>query len=181
MFSKAIVSLRIICLLQFNYIGTRLWHCFSLWRCRRVLNVSSRGQTQIPHSHCLRCTFQLFSVAVYHDPVRLQRITSFLDVEIEVMAPTNFGRAFSWGRWHTWSRPRFRTPTNVFPPRGAYRFHFCYCRRELGFLFHFQVVLLFMTLFFVVSQLKRATNLYQYLLVMGALLFITFQAIDIGL
>ena len=54
--------------------------------------------------------------------------------------------------------------------------------KNSAFFFTSGVVLLFMTLFFVgVLQLKRAPNLYQYLIVMGALLFITFQAlINIG-
>ena len=53
---------------------------------------------------------------------------------------------------------------------------------ELGFVFTTGVVILYMSLFFIgLLQLKRAPNLYQYLLVMGALLFITLQAlINIG-
>ncbi|NBB80585.1 MAG: FtsW/RodA/SpoVE family cell cycle protein, partial [Verrucomicrobia bacterium] len=61
-------------------------------------------------------------------------------------------------------------------------FIFAIVGEELGFLFTAGVVLLFLTLFFIgVLQLKRAPNLYQYLLVMGALLLVTFQAlINIG-
>ena len=53
---------------------------------------------------------------------------------------------------------------------------------ELGLVFTGGVVVLFMVLYFVsVLQLKHAVDLYQYLLVMGSILFITLQVlINIG-
>ena len=127
----------------------------------------------------------LFSVAVYLDPIRLSRITSFLDVE------GNRGDsayqlwqgilAFGAGGIHGVGLGSGRQQMS-FLPEAHTDFIFAIVGEELGFLFTSGVVLLFMTLFFVgVLQLKRAPNLYQYLLVMGALLFVTFQAlINIG-
>lgn len=127
----------------------------------------------------------LFSVAVYHDPVRLERITSFLDVE------GNRGDsayqlwqgmlAFGAGGLHGVGLGAGRQQMS-FLPEAHTDFIFAIVGEELGFVFTAGVVVLFMTLFFIgVLQLKRAPNLYQYLLVMGALLFVTFQAlINIG-
>ncbi|MEO0511014.1 MAG: putative peptidoglycan glycosyltransferase FtsW [Verrucomicrobiota bacterium] len=126
-----------------------------------------------------------FSVMVYHDPVRLQRITSFLDVE------GNRGDsayqlwqgilAFGAGGLHGVGLGAGRQQMS-FLPEAHTDFIFAIVAEELGFIFTAGVVLLYMTLFFIgVLQLRRAPNLYQYLLVMGALLFITFQAlINIG-
>lgn len=127
----------------------------------------------------------LFCVAVYHDPIRLQRITSFLDVE------GNRGDsayqlwqgilAFGAGGLHGVGLGEGRQQLS-FLPEAHTDFIFAIVGEELGFPFTAGVVLLFLTLFFIgVLQLKRAPNLYQYLLVMGALLLITFQAlINIG-
>ncbi|MDQ8207694.1 putative peptidoglycan glycosyltransferase FtsW [Coraliomargarita sp. SDUM461003] len=126
-----------------------------------------------------------FSVAVYLDPVRLQRITSFLDVEGNrsdsayqlwqgILA---FGAGGIQGVGLGAGRQQMS-----FLPEAHTDFIFAIVGEELGFVFTAGVVVLFMTLFFIgILQLKRAPNLYQYLLVMGALLFITFQAlINIG-
>lgn len=126
-----------------------------------------------------------FSFAVYHDPIRLERITSFLDVE------GNRGDsayqlwqgilAFGAGGLHGVGLGAGRQQMS-FLPEAHTDFIFAIVAEELGFIFTAGVVLLYMTLFFVgVLQLRRAPNLYQYLLVMGALLLITFQAlINIG-
>ena len=126
-----------------------------------------------------------FAVAVYNDPVRLQRITSFLDVE------GNRGDsayqlwqgilAFGAGGLHGVGLGAGRQQMS-FLPEAHTDFIFAIVGEELGFVFTSGVVVLFLTLFFVgVMQLKRAPDLYQYLLVMGALLFVTFQAlINIG-
>lgn len=127
----------------------------------------------------------LFSVAVYHDPVRLQRITSFLDVEgnrsDSAYQLWQGILAFGAGGLHGVGLGEGRQQMS-FLPEAHTDFIFAIVGEELGFLFTAGVVLLFMTLFFIgVLQLKRAPNLYQYLLVMGALLFVTFQAlINIG-
>ena len=127
----------------------------------------------------------LFSLAVYHDPIRLQRITSFLDVEgnrsDSAYQLWQGILAFGAGGIHGVGLGLGRQQMS-FLPEAHTDFIFAIVGEELGFLFTSGVVLLFMTIFFVgVLQLKRAPNLYQYLLVMGALLFITFQAlINIG-
>lgn len=127
----------------------------------------------------------LFSVAVYHDPVRLQRITSFLDVEgnrtDSAYQLWQGILAFGAGGLHGVGLGSGRQQMS-FLPEAHTDFIFAIVGEELGFVFTAGVVLLFMTLFFVgILQLRRAPNLYQYLLVMGALLFVTFQAlINIG-
>ncbi len=127
----------------------------------------------------------LFSLAVYHDPIRLQRITSFLDVEGN-RGDTAYQLwqgilAFGAGGLHGVGLGAGRQQMS-FLPEAHTDFIFAIVAEELGLIFTAGVVLLYMTLFFVgVLQLRRAPNLYQYLLVMGALLFITFQAlINIG-
>ena len=69
-----------------------------------------------------------------------------------------------------------------FLPEAHTDFIFAIVGEELGLFFSMGVVLLFLTLFLIVLlQLKYAPNLYQYLLVLGALLMIEFQAlINIG-
>lgn len=127
----------------------------------------------------------LFSIAVYKDPVRLKRITSFLDVEGNrsdssyqlwqgILA---FGAGGIDGVGLGAGRQQM-----AFLPEAHTDFIFAIVGEELGLLFTLGVVILFMLLFYVgVFQLKRAPNLYQYLLVMGALLFVTLQAlINIG-
>jgi cell division protein FtsW len=126
-----------------------------------------------------------FSILIYNDPVRLKRITSFLDVEGNrgdsayqlwqgILA---FGAGGLQGVGLGSGRQKMS-----FLPEAHTDFIFSIIGEELGFFFTAGVVVLFMTLFFVgVMQLKRAPGLYQYLLMMGALLFITFQAlINIG-
>lgn len=126
-----------------------------------------------------------FAILVYNDPVRLVRITSFLDVEGNrsdsayqlwqgILA---FGAGGLQGSGLGAGRQQMS-----FLPEAHTDFIFSIIGEELGFFFTAGVVVLFMTLFFVgVMQLKRAPGLYQYLLMMGALLFITFQAlINIG-
>jgi cell division protein FtsW len=136
----------------------------------------------IPH---IFAALSLFSVAIYHDPVRLRRITSFLDVEgnrsDSAYQLWQGILAFGAGGIHGVGLGSGRQQMS-FLPEAHTDFIFAIVGEELGFLFTSGVVLLFMTLFFVgVLQLKRAPNLYQYLLVMGALLFVTFQAlINIG-
>ena len=127
----------------------------------------------------------LFSIAVYNDPVRLQRITSFLDVEGNrsdssyqlwqgILA---FGAGGIDGVGLGAGRQQM-----AFLPEAHTDFIFAIVGEELGLIFTIGVVILFMLLFYVgVLQLKRAPDLYQYLLVMGALLFVTLQAlINIG-
>ena len=127
----------------------------------------------------------IFAIAIYNDPVRLARVTSFLDVEgnrsdssyqlwqgiLAFVAGGFDGVGLGYGRQQL-----------SFLPEAHTDFIFAIVGEELGFVFTAGVVILFMTLFFVgVMQLKRAPDLYQYLLVVGALLLVTYQAlINIG-
>ena len=127
----------------------------------------------------------LFSIAVYHDPIRLKRITSFLDVEgnrtDSAYQLWQGILAFGAGGLEGVGLGEGRQQMS-FLPEAHTDFIFAIVGEELGFIFTAGVVVLFMTLFFIgFLQLKRAPNLYQYLLVIGALLFITLQAlINIG-
>ena len=127
----------------------------------------------------------LFSIAVYHDPIRLKRITSFLDVEgnrtDSAYQLWQGILAFGAGGLEGVGLGEGRQQMS-FLPEAHTDFIFAIVGEELGFIFTAGVVVLFMTLYFIgFLQLKRAPNLYQYLLVMGALLFITLQAlINIG-
>ncbi len=127
----------------------------------------------------------VFSAAVYQDPVRLQRITSFLDVEGNrsdssyqlwqgILA---FGAGGVEGVGLGAGRQQM-----AFLPEAHTDFIFSIVGEELGLIFTIGVVILFMLLFYIgVLQLRRAPSLYQYLLVIGALLFVTLQAlINIG-
>lgn len=126
-----------------------------------------------------------FSIAVYHDPIRLKRITSFLNVEgnrtDSAYQLWQGILAFGAGGFEGVGLGEGRQQMS-FLPEAHTDFIFAIVGEELGFIFTAGVVVLFMTLFFIgFLQLKRAPNLYQYLLVMGALLFITLQAlINIG-
>ena len=123
----------------------------------------------------------LFGVAVYHDPIRLERITSFLNLEANrddsayqlwqgILA---FGAGGVEGVGLGAGRQQMS-----FLPEAHTDFIFAIVGEELGLWFTAGVVLLFIALFSIgMLQLRRAPNLYQYLLVLGALLFITFQAI----
>ena len=122
----------------------------------------------------------LFAFAISQDPVRLQRILAFMDVE---------GNR-SEGAYQLWQgiigfciggingvglgngRQQF-----AFLPEAHTDFIFPIIGEELGLIFTLAVVLAF-SIFFLVTwhQLQKAPNLYQFLLVCGALLFITLQA-----
>ena len=127
----------------------------------------------------------LFSIAIFFNPERLSRITSFLDVE------SNRGDsgyqlwqgiiAFGVGGIEGVGLGAGRQQMS-FLPEAHTDFIFAIIGEELGLFFTLGVVILFLALFVVVlMQLKHAPNFYQYLLVLGALLFIEFQAmINIG-
>lgn len=122
----------------------------------------------------------LFAFAVSQDPVRMGRILSFLDVE---------GNR-SGGAYQLWQgiigfgvggvngvglgngRQQF-----AFLPEAHTDFIFPIIGEELGLIFTLAVVLSF-SIFFLVTwhQLQKAPGLYPFLLVSGALLFITLQA-----
>lgn len=127
----------------------------------------------------------LFAVAVYHDPIRLERITSFLDVEGN-RSDASYQLwqgilAFASGGVQGVGLGAGRQQMS-FLPEAHTDFIFAIMGEELGLLFTAGVVVLFMVLFLIgVIQLRRAPGMYHYLLIMGALLFITLQAlINVG-
>lgn len=123
----------------------------------------------------------LFGIAISLDPVRLKRITSFLDVEgnksdgsyqlwqgiLAFAAGGIDGVGLGNGRQQLSFLPEAHTDF-IFPIIGE----------ELGLMASAAVALLFLTLFMMgIWQLRRAPNLYQFSLVCGCLFFVTLQAL----
>lgn len=123
----------------------------------------------------------LFALAVYLDPVRLKRILSFLDIEANkadgayqlwqgILA---FGTGGITGVGLGNGRQQM-----AFLPEAHTDFIFPIIGEELGFVFTLLVVIAFVVITFtVIRNLARASNLFQFLLAVGALLLIVFQAL----
>lgn len=122
-----------------------------------------------------------FSLAVWHDPVRFGRITSFLDVEgnrsdgayqlwqaILAFASGGLdGAGLGNGRQQM-----------AFLPEAHTDFIFAIVGEELGLWYTLAVVVAFAGLFGAgLAHLRRAPNLFGYLLVAGSLLLLALQAI----
>ena len=127
----------------------------------------------------------IFSIAILLNPERLSRITSFLDVESN-RSDSGYQLwqgivAFGVGGIDGVGLGNGRQQMS-FLPEAHTDFIFSVIGEELGMFVTLGVVFLFLALFLVVlMHLKYAPNFYQYLLVLGALLFIEFQAlINIG-
>lgn len=127
----------------------------------------------------------LFCIAIVLNPERFSRITSFLDVESN-RSDSGYQLwqgiiAFGVGGVEGVGLGSGQQQMS-FLPEAHTDFIFSIIGEELGLFFSMGVVILFLTLFvLVLFQLKYAPNLYQYLLVLGALLMIEFQAlINIG-
>jgi cell division protein FtsW len=127
----------------------------------------------------------LFSLMVYNDPVRLARITSFLHIQENISTGAYqlwqgilaFGAGGLWGVGLGNGRQQFS-----FLPEAHTDFIFAILGEELGLVATLSVVLLFIAIFLVcMLQLRRAPNMFQFLLGVGSLLFIVLQAvINIG-
>lgn len=123
----------------------------------------------------------LFAFAVSQSPERLERVFSFLDVEGNRMDGAyqlwqgiiGFGVGGVEGVGLGNGRQQM-----AFLPEAHTDFIFPIIGEELGLVFTLAVVLAF-AVFFTVTwyQLQKAPNLYQFLLVSGALLFISLQAL----
>ncbi|MEZ5276413.1 MAG: putative lipid II flippase FtsW [Opitutaceae bacterium] len=123
----------------------------------------------------------LFAVAIMHNPVRLARITSFLDVEAH--------RADgAYQLWQAILAFGAGGPTGVglgngrqqmaFLPEAHTDFIFAIVGEELGLGVTLGVVALFALIFMLgLAHLRRAPNLFQFLIVAGCLLMLTFQAL----
>ena len=122
-----------------------------------------------------------FVVLVLHNPNRLRRITSFMDVE----ANRGDGAyqlwqailAFAAGGADGVGLGNGRQQ-NSFLPEAHTDFIFAILGEELGLFFTLLVVALFITIFVAgLMHARRAPNLFQFLLVTGCLLLICLQAI----
>jgi cell division protein FtsW len=123
----------------------------------------------------------LFGLMVYNNPVRLSRITSFLNIEENLSTGAYqlwqgilaFGAGGISGVGLGNGRQQFS-----FLPEAHTDFIFAIMGEEMGLLTTLLVVTLFLGIFLIgMSQLRRAPNLFHFLLGLGALLFITLQAI----
>lgn len=123
----------------------------------------------------------LFALAIWLDPVRLQRILSFLDLEANKDAGAyqlwQGILAFAVGGTHGAGLGNGRQQL-AFLPEAHTDFIFPIIGEELGFVVTAATVLAFFAIFCVIAlRLRRAPDLFQFLLVTGALLFMTGQAL----
>lgn len=127
------------------------------------------------------CGLAAFALAVWMDPVRLRRITAFLDVE----ANKSDGSyqlyqgmlAFAAGGLQGVGVGKGRQQLS-FLPEAHTDFIFATIGEELGLLFTAGTVSLFLLMFFAgVWALRRAPDMFSLLFVSGALFFIILQAV----
>ncbi len=123
----------------------------------------------------------LFSLLVYLDPVRIKRVTSFLNVEANANDSAyqlwQGMLAFGVGGIDGVGLGKGRQQMH-FLPEAHTDFIFSVIGEELGLVFSLGVVACFLALFAVVAwRLREAPNLFSFLLAMGALQMITLQAI----
>jgi cell division protein FtsW len=130
---------------------------------------------------CVALAAAGFATLVIHNPNRLRRFTAFLDVEGNKLGGTyqlyQSLAAFAVGGTDGAGLGQGRQQMN-FLPEAHTDFIFAVVGEELGLGFTLGVVVVF-TLIFVLGllHLRRAPNLFQYLLVAGAILLISVQAI----
>jgi cell division protein FtsW len=122
-----------------------------------------------------------FTVMVIHNPNRLRRFVAFLDVEGNKSAGTyqlyQSLAAFAAGGLDGAGLGQGRQQMN-FLPEAHTDFIFAVVGEELGLWFTLGVVLLFTVIFIAgLIHLRRAPNMFQFLLVTGCLLLVSLQAI----
>ena len=126
-----------------------------------------------------------FSIAVYHNPERLSRVSSFLNPEAykqdQAYQLWQGMIAFGVGGWDGVGLGNGRQQ-NGFLPEAHTDFVFSVLGEELGFIATIGVVLVFFGFGLLgIQSLKRCHQLYHFLLISGSCLFILFQAlINIG-
>lgn len=123
----------------------------------------------------------LLAVAVIHNPNRLRRFTAFLDVEGNKQGGTyqlyQALAAFAAGGVEGAGLGQGRQQL-VYLPEAHTDFIFAVVGEELGLGFTLGVVVIFTIIFYAgFLHLRRAPNLFQYLLVAGSLLLISLQAV----
>ena len=116
-----------------------------------------------------------------HNPNRLHRLTAFMDVEGNKSAGTyqlyQSLAAFAVGGVDGAGIGQGRQQLN-FLPEAHTDFIFAVLGEELGLNFTLGVVIAFTAIFlFGLVHLRRAPNLFQFLLAAGAILLVTLQAI----
>jgi len=122
-----------------------------------------------------------FSLLVLHNPVRLRRITSFMDIAANRDDGTyqlwQAILAFAAGGVDGVGLGQGRQQ-NSFLPEAHTDFIFAIMGEEMGLIFTLLVVGLFVTIFVAgLLHVRRAPNLFQFLLVTGCVLLISLQAI----
>jgi len=122
-----------------------------------------------------------FTVLVIHNPNRLRRLTAFMDVEGNKNAGTyqlyQSLAAFAAGGIDGAGLGQGRQQLN-FLPEAHTDMIFAVVGEELGLWFTLGVVVIFTIMFIAgLIHLRRAPNLFQFLLVTGCLLMICLQAI----
>ena len=123
----------------------------------------------------------VLTLAVLHNPNRLARFTAFLDVEGNKSGGTyqlwQAILAFAAGGVNGVGLGQGRQQ-NSFLPEVHTDFIFAVIGEELGFVFTIGVVVLFTVIFIAgLCHLRKAPNLFQFLLVAGCLLLISLQAL----
>lgn len=118
----------------------------------------------------------LFALAVMNNPNRLRRMTEFLSEEKSYHLRQGLA-AFAAGGVEGAGLGQGRQQLNYLPEAHT-DFIFSVVGEELGLPFTLGVVVLFLIIFVAgLVHLRRAPNLFQYLLVTGCLLLICLQAI----
>lgn len=122
-----------------------------------------------------------FSLLVLQNPVRLQRLLSFMNPEENRQGtgyqPWQAMLAFAAGGVDGVGLGNGRQQ-NAFLPEAHTDYIFAILGEEMGLIFTLLVVALFLTIFVAgLLHVRRAPNLFQYLLVTGCVLLITVQAI----
>ena len=122
-----------------------------------------------------------FAVLVINNPNRLRRFTAFLDVEGNKQNGTyqlyQSLAAFAVGGVEGAGLGQGRQQINVLPEAHT-DFIFAVVGEEMGMIFTLGVVGLFIVIFIAgLIHLRRAPNMFQFLLVTGCILLMTLQAI----
>ena len=122
-----------------------------------------------------------FAVLVIHNPNRLYRLTAFLDVEGNKQAGTyqlyQALAAFAAGGTDGVGLGQGRQQLNYLPEAHT-DFILAVVAEELGLWFTMGIVVVFLIIFIAgLVHLRRAPNLFQFLLVAGCVMLICLQAI----
>ncbi|MBL9218952.1 MAG: cell division protein FtsW [Opitutaceae bacterium] len=130
---------------------------------------------------CIGAAVLAFVVLVANNPVRLQRVLSFLDPEANRQGsgyqPWQALLAFAAGGVDGVGLGNGRQQ-NSFLPFAHTDYIFAIMGEEMGLIFTLLTVGLFVTIFVAgLLHVRRAPNLFQFLLVTGCVLLITLQAI----